>query len=68
MSPGPGYGDSRRTPSRTTPNSTVFRPVPQHLSSPGPRNIPYSPVTVNSLGRQGFKHGTSPGPKSPMGR
>ena len=64
MSPGPYNGDSRRTPSRTTPNTTVFRPVPQHLSSPGPRMSVYSPQTV----RQGFYHGASPGPISPMGK
>merc|ERR1711892_282566 len=76
MSPGP-YGDSRRTPSRTTPNSQVFRPVPQHLSSPGPRGT-YSPITAAmsrpsyapspAYGHAGQGHGQSPGPMSPMGK
>ena len=76
MSPGPD-GYSRRTPSRTTPNSQVFRPVPQHLSSPGPRGT-YSPITAAmsrpayapspAYGHAAQGHGQSPGPMSPMGK
>ena len=62
MSPGPS-DFSRRTPSRNTPNSAVFRPVAQHQHQL--LSTSYSPVTVT---RQGFVHGTSPGPLSPMGR
>ena len=61
MSPGPS-DFSRRTPSRNTPNSAVFRPVAQHQLVASS----YSPVTVT--GRQGFVPGTSPGPLSPRGR
>lgn len=60
MSPGPS-DFSRRTPSRNTPNSGVFRPVAQHQLMASS----YSPVTVT---RQGFAHGASPGPLSPRGR
>ena len=62
MSPGPS-DFSRRTPSRNTPNSAVFRPVAQHQHLVVASS--YSPVTVT---RQGFVHGTSPGPLSPRGR
>ena len=62
MSPGPS-DFSRRTPSRNTPNSGVFRPVAQHQHQLLSNS--YSPVTVT---RQGFVHGASPGPLSPRGR
>ena len=63
MSPGPSSDYSRRTPSRNTPNSAVFRPVAQHQHQL--LSTSYSPVTVT---RQGFVHGASPGPLSPRGR
>ena len=64
MSPGPS-DFSRRTPSRNTPNSAVFRPVAQHQHQHQLLATSYSPVTVT---RQGFAHGASPGPLSPRGR